>query len=340
MMMNPEVSVIIPAYNSEQYLSKAIASVLDQTYYNLEVIVVDDASSDQTLQVAQSFKDQRLKIIQNKQNLGVSGARNRALAVARGNWIALLDSDDWYAPKRIEKLLLTAWENNADLIADDLYLVRDGEFYPWSTLIKENGDSISSVELIDAVKFVESDRLPPVTASRTWSLGYTKPLIRKDFLIKNNLNYDEDLKVGEDFALYLRCLLNQARFIFVPQAYYFYRNREFSLSTRTPIDYLTESCQMIQYFMDLEPSIRNDVELFMAMSNNLIIFEQRLVYERIIKSIKQKDLLNTIKEILAHPYVGVDLLTKLLVIARRKIITNLLPKQEKTYNCKKLEIDV
>ncbi len=340
MMMNPEVSVIIPAYNSEQYLQRAIVSVLDQTYYNLEVIVVDDASTDGTVEIARSFNDKRLKIIENQQNLGVSGARNRALKAARGNWIALLDSDDWYAPERIEKLLLAARENNADLIADDLYLVRDGEFHPWSTLLRENGNPISSVELIDAVKFIESDRLPPVTASRTWSFGYTKPLIKKEFLIKNNLNYDEDIKVGEDFALYLRCLLHQGRYIFLPQAYYFYRNRESSLSTRTPTEYLAQSCQVTQYFMDTEPSVRNNFELFMAMSKNLIIFEKRLTHERIIKSIKQTNLLNTIKEILAHPHSGVDLLAKLLVIARRKITTNFLLKKEEKYNFEKMEIEI
>ncbi len=339
-MMNPEISVIIPTYNSEQYLSQAIASALNQTYYNLEVIVVDDASRDGTLQVASSFQDKRLKIIENQENLGVSGARNRGLKAARGNWIALLDSDDWYAPERIEKLLLAAREHDADLVADDLFLVREGEFYPWSTLLKENGNPISSVELIDAVKFIESDRLPPVTAPKTWSLGYSKPLIKKEFLTRNNLNYDEEIKVGEDFALYLRCLLCQAQYIFVPQAYYFYRNRESSLSTRTPTEYLAQSCQITQYFIDTEVSVQTDFELFMAMSKNLIIFEKRLAYERIIESIKQKDLLNTIKEILAHPHLGVDLFAKLLVIARRKITSNLLAKKERAYNCEDLEIEI
>ena len=339
-MMNPEVSVIIPAYNSEKYLFQAIASALNQTYDNLEVIVVDDASTDQTVRIARSFRDKRLKILENKQNLGVSGARNRALQAARGNWIALLDSDDWYAPQRIEKLLLAARENDADLVADDLYLVSDHESHPWSTLLRENGNSMSSVKLIDAVKFIESDRLPPVTAPKTWSLGYTKPLIRKEFLEKNNLNYDEDIKVGEDFALYLRCLLRQARYIFVPQAYYFYRNREFSLSTRTPTEYLVQSCQITQYFIDTEVSVKTDFELFMAMSKNLIIFEKRLAYEGIIKSIKQKDLLTTFKQLLDYPYLGVNLLEKLLVIARCKITANLLPKKEGAYNFEELEMEI
>jgi succinoglycan biosynthesis protein ExoO len=338
-MIRPEVSIIIPAYNSEKYLHGAIASALGQTHNNLEVIVVDDASTDGTLEVTRSFKDRRLKIIQNQHNLGVSGARNRALQAARGQWIALLDSDDWYAPERITRLLIAARQRNADLVADDLYLVRERECHPWSTLRRENNNPISSVELIDAVKFIESDRLPPVTATRTWSLGYTKPLIKKEFLDKNNLNYDEDIKVGEDFALYFKCLLSQARYIFLPQAYYFYRNRESSLSTRTPREYLTQSLEITRYFIKTETSIRNDRKLLMAMSKNLIIFEERLAYERILKSIKQKKFITAIKEILARPYVGIDFLAKLLLVARRKITTNLLP-QKQNYNFKKFEIKI
>ncbi|MGF1541076.1 MAG: glycosyltransferase family 2 protein [Pleurocapsa sp.] len=339
-MIRPEVSIIIPAYNSEQYLHGAIASALGQTYYNIEVIVVDDASTDGTLEVARSFKDSRLKIIENQHNLGVSGARNRALQVARGQWIALLDSDDWYAPERIAQLLIAADEQDADLVADDLYLVREGEYYPWSTLLRENNHSLSSVELIDGVKFIESDRLAPVNTGRTWSLGYTKPLMKKQFLHQNNLNYDEDIKVGEDFALYLKCLLRQARYIVVPQAYYFYRNREFSLSTRTPAEYLKQSSQLTQYFINTETSIQSDRQLLMAMSKNLIIFEERLAYERILKSLKQKNLINVIQETLACPQAAASLLAKLLAVARRKITNNLLSRPEQIYNFKELEIEI
>ncbi|MGL6343088.1 MAG: glycosyltransferase family 2 protein, partial [Waterburya sp.] len=102
--MKPEVSVIVPAYNSEDYLPKALESVFNQTYNNLEVILIDDASSDATVKIANSFNDKRLKIIKNQQNKGVSYSRNCGIKQAQGNWIALLDSDDWYAPDRLEKL--------------------------------------------------------------------------------------------------------------------------------------------------------------------------------------------------------------------------------------------
>ena len=81
--MNPKVSVIIPAYNTETYIGKAIESALEQTLTDIEVIMVDDGSSDKTVEVAKSFTDQRLKVIVNQQNLGAAAARNHAFSPRR-----------------------------------------------------------------------------------------------------------------------------------------------------------------------------------------------------------------------------------------------------------------
>jgi len=98
--MNPKVSVIIPAYNTEKYISQAIESALTQTEQSVEVIVVNDASTDATLEVVKSFSDERLTLINNEYNRGAGYARNRAIQESRGEWVAVLDSDDWYAPER------------------------------------------------------------------------------------------------------------------------------------------------------------------------------------------------------------------------------------------------
>ena len=250
--MNPKVSVIIPTYNSEDYIAQALESLFNQTYRNFEIILIDDASTDSTVQIARSFRDKRLQILKNSQNRGVSYGRNRGIRQAKGNWIALLDSDDWYAPQRLEKLLQVAEQYSADMVADNQFFVRDGDNYPWSNLFHESEQDILSVELIDAARFVISDRPSVIDNRQTWSFGYTKPLIRREFLLKNNIQYNEAIKVGEDFILYLECLRHQARFCLVPQAYYYYRTRTVSLSTRTPIEYLSESCEITQSFIRKE----------------------------------------------------------------------------------------
>ena len=301
--MNPEVSIIIPTYNSEAYIGQALESVFNQTYNNFEVIVVDDASADSTVKVARSFKDNRLKIISNQQNRGVSYGRNRGIEAAKGNWIALLDSDDWYAPQRLEKLLSVAQQKNADLIADNLYLIRDRTLQPWGTLLQENEREFASTQSIDAIDFIKSDRPNSINSKRNWSFGYTKPLIKRDFLIKHGIQYNEAVRVGEDYILYLECLIQQARFVLVPHAYYYYRTRETSLSTRKPTAYLAESCNITQIFINQKANVKNNSQLLQALFENLTIYQQRLAYYQIVEDIKQKRVFKTINQILDRPRI-------------------------------------
>ena len=318
--MNPEVSVIVPTYNSEAYIVQALRSVIEQSYNNWEIIMVDDASCDSTVDLARSFRDKRLKIVENISNRGVSYSRNRGIREARGKWIALLDSDDWYAPLRLEKLLSVANQQDADLIADDLFLIEDGRKRHWSSLLKENETQIkSSVELIDAVKFVTSDRLASITAKRNWSLGYTKPLIKREFLLKNNIWYREDIKVGEDFILYLQCLRRKAKFYLVTSPYYYYRTREVSLSTRKPTEYLSESCKITQDFIDLEVKSQGDCDLREALEQNLSIFKERLAYYLAIENLKAGKPLQVIRQIIESPYLVSDFSKKLLVFLNKRL---------------------
>lgn len=316
--MNSEVSIIVPTYNSEAYIKQALQSVFNQSYSNWELILVDDGSSDSTVDIARNFQDRRLKILQNNCNQGVSYSRNRGIKEARGKWIALLDSDDWYASKRLEKLVSVGDRRDADLVADDLFLIEDGQKHPWSSLLGENQAQLSTIESIDAVKFVVSDRLPPIDAKRNWSLGYTKPLIKRAFLLEHNICYREDIKVGEDFILYLECLRHQAKFYLLTQPYYFYRTRAHSLSTRKPTQFLAESCRITQEFIDLELNSARNVKLIEALRQNLTIFQQRLAYYQVEENIRAKRLLKAIGQIITTPSARKDLLKKSIMFLRKR----------------------
>ena len=99
------VSVVMPAFNAEKTIAQAIQSVLNQTYKKLELIIVDDASIDHTLQIAMAYakNDARIRIIENMENLGVSCSRNHGVELALGGWIAFLDSDDMWQLDKLEK---------------------------------------------------------------------------------------------------------------------------------------------------------------------------------------------------------------------------------------------
>lgn len=116
--MHPFVSVIMPAYNAEKYIEGAIRSVISQTYTDWELLILDDCSTDRTAEIAARLAviDPRIRLMRNSRNMGAARTRNRGLDLAKGHWIALLDSDDVWHEKKLEKQIRKAEETGADII--------------------------------------------------------------------------------------------------------------------------------------------------------------------------------------------------------------------------------
>lgn len=114
----PLISVIMPAYNAGRFIEEAIRSVMEQTYTNWELLVLDDGSRDDTLAIAQRLaaEDNRIRVLPNEQNMGVAKTRNRGFDLCRGDYAALLDSDDRWYPQKLEKQLALARQTDADVI--------------------------------------------------------------------------------------------------------------------------------------------------------------------------------------------------------------------------------
>lgn len=111
--MNELVSIIMPSYNTSKYIAETINSVIKQSYYNWELIIVDDCSTDDTDKAVESFlSDKRIRYIKNKRNMGAAVSRNRALREAKGKWIAFLDSDDLWVSYKLEKQIEFMESNN------------------------------------------------------------------------------------------------------------------------------------------------------------------------------------------------------------------------------------
>ena len=129
--MNDLISVIIPVYNVEAYLERCVDSVLSQTYKDLEIILVDDGSTDKSISICDAYakKDQRIKVI-HKENGGLSDARNAGLDMFNGNYVTFIDSDDWIEEDYIEYLHQLIVENQADLaVCDFNYIDEQGTLY-------------------------------------------------------------------------------------------------------------------------------------------------------------------------------------------------------------------
>jgi len=210
-----KVSVLIACYNSEGHIDRAVESLRAQTMPDWEAIIVDDASTDRTVETVHKLcqADARLRLDQLAINGGPGVARNAALAQSKGEWIAILDADDALRPDRLEKMVTVAEQHQLDLLFDNLLLFDDAtqETSGQTDLFR---GPLTAVTLEDMIAS-EGPRSP-------FRMGMLKPLIRRDFLTKNNLSYWDDLRLAEDFTLYAECLLNGARAAVLREAMYVY----------------------------------------------------------------------------------------------------------------------
>jgi succinoglycan biosynthesis protein ExoO len=219
----PDVSIIVAAFNAEQHIEHALASALAQTDVSLEVIVSDDASTDRTIAVVEAIGDDRLRVVKLSTNGGPGAARNAAVDVARGEWLAVLDADDAMDPGRIAKLIGAARAAHADIVADNLVVDTDVNR---ELLIAELLDE-SSHE-IGFISYVLNNR----PTKRGLSYGYLKPLFRTSFLREHELRYDPQLRIGEDFMIVAEMLVRGATYVRHRSAGYTYRRHATSISHR------------------------------------------------------------------------------------------------------------
>lgn len=223
----PDVSVVMANYNGAAYLAQAIRSVQAQTLASWELIVVDDASTDDSVPLAQAFalQDPRIKVLVQPGNSGPAAARNRALDAAKGAWIAVFDSDDVMAADRLERLLARAGATNADIVADN-QLICSQALIPERQYL--SGEALTRLTRIDVVLFIETGRL----YSSLPDLGFLKPMISSALIARSGARYDETLRIAEDFHFLLDLLVRGAELQIEPAPLYLYRKHPASISHR------------------------------------------------------------------------------------------------------------
>ena len=138
------VSIILATYNREQYIEKAINSVLSQTYRDFEFIIIDDGSTDNTLNVLRSYNDSRIKIIENKENIGFVKSLNKAINCAKGEYIARIDDDDYWCDNTKLEQQVNFLENNSKYVLVGCGMIKNGARY----LFKEKDEDIRRVMLV------------------------------------------------------------------------------------------------------------------------------------------------------------------------------------------------
>jgi len=201
------VAVIIAARNAETTIAPAVSSALAQTQ-TAEVIVVDDASSDRTASAAESAGDgtNRLRIIRLETQAGPSRARNLAIDASTAPFIALLDGDDLFLPGRFGWLLS---DDGWDFVADNIVMFRAGSKTAEEILAATPQHVAAARAALTLQSFVEGNISGPEGRRE---LGFLKPVMRRDFLDRAGLRYNEGIRFAEDYDLYCRALIAGARF--------------------------------------------------------------------------------------------------------------------------------
>lgn len=225
----PLVSVIIPAWNAAAFIGYPIRSCLRQSLSDLEVLVVDDASTDATIEAAlqASGGDARLRVLQMAGNGGPARARNHAIDHAQGEFIAVLDADDRMAPDRLQRLLDVARAQSCDIVFDNLRRCpapdHDEGGEPHLLL-----DPKGPAQQLGLAEFALGNRM----GASDRALGYLQPMFRSAFLRAHALRYDPTLHIGEDYQIVAEALALGARLWLHPEALYCYWQRAGSLSKR------------------------------------------------------------------------------------------------------------
>lgn len=282
--MSPEtplVSVITANYNGARHLAAAVRSVLQQTLSSLELIIADDASTDDSLAViaCAAAGDPRVRVLKARKNGGPGAARNRALKAARGRYIAVFDSDDLMAPDRLEKLVARARVDHADIVVDNLLVFQDDDEAPWRAFLCRK--AWTHPRWITLADYIEAGRM----YSKQPGLGYLKPLFSAEIL--QGERYREDLRIGEDYDLVLRLLAKGARMRFLPDPLYRYRKHGASISHVMRREHIE---QMLAADAALAVQMREQcAEVRRAQARRRRSLETALVYDRVICALKARD---------------------------------------------------
>lgn len=250
------ISIIVPCYNVERYVEQCIRSLMNQTFKDLEIIPIDDGSSDNTPQILDRLaaEDSRIKVI-HKQNAGVSAARNSGLDVATGEYVVFVDGDDFLAPDYMDYMQMLAKKDDADFVLTKNWFTRAGQ------------------------PQVAKDRIETITPAKAAALlislrvivGSPNKMYRKSFLDEHQLRFSTKLFYGEGLNFILKaaqlanCVTTGERMV-----YYYRRNNEASATTKYNISKYRNGEKALEK-IESELIIKND-EIMLMMGLHKSVF--------------------------------------------------------------------
>lgn len=235
-----KVSIIIPAYNVEDYISRCLDSIINQKLKEIEIIIINDGSTDSTLSICEKYKsiDNRIVII-NKCNEGVSAARNEGLKLAKGDYIGFVDPDDWIENDMYYNLYKNLELNNGDVALCGYKIKKPNQNI--DVLFESDKKVMTSMdEIIDNIVSSMISQKNIFSSSLGHGGSVCRLLIKRNIIFDNNISFDNNLKYGEDLLFCILVFLNSKRVVIDNSTYYNYFLRNGSACNKYRKDFYSE----------------------------------------------------------------------------------------------------
>lgn len=232
--MYPLISIIVPIYKVDKYLEKCIETIINQTYKNLEIILVDDGSPDNCPQICDEYakKDKRIVVIHQK-NGGLSSARNAGLDIAKGEFIGFVDSDDYIENDMYETLFTAIKENNAQISICRFHIVNENGEFLHDTIKTDIKEEITILDKYEAMKEMLIDKN---IRGYVWTKLFKKECFE-------TLRFPEG-KNYEDIAISIKCFENTDKIVYINKKKYYYLQRETSIDHNLSEKNLSDAIEM------------------------------------------------------------------------------------------------
>ena len=270
----PAISIIIPMYNTEKYIKQCLESVAAQTFKDYEVIVIDDCSTDNSVRIVESLKndfDDRLQLFKMKKNNGSPGLpRNKGIKLAKGKYIVFLDSDDLFIDTALEELFTIAEETQAEVLhANQFITSTDGseEFTVNTPIGLDSWEDTKPVKRITNVTDNFAERIN-IFCQKGFIWSCWNKFFRRDFLINNKIEF-APMTYSEDMPFCFKSLCLAKKYVRIPNVFYMYRYRQGSIQHRNVtaeqlikmyLDVIIEGSRVFDQFMSKIPFFVENVD--------------------------------------------------------------------------------
>lgn len=262
------ITVIVPIYNTKDFLSECLDSILKQTYRNIQVILVDDGSTDGSLEICKAYieKDERIMLIQ-KPHSGLVEARKAGVEQAKGKYCIFVDSDDWIAENLLESVLLLTDNGSVDIVNYNMESVNGKIRTKWEYSIPDGTYESQQLENIYAKMMFDFENLRPGIIQ-----SLCTKMIKTNILKESIRNVDNRITVGEDAAVVYKAMLTAEKIVVTSESYYFYRRHDGAMMVCKDIGIFDKIFYFQQYMQKMFSAYDNQYRLEQQLKAYLMSF--------------------------------------------------------------------